>query len=232
MGPSLLSQHTVTAGNSSGIRAAQPDEGACPGYKSGVSQGWRSNPALSHPISRFLSTWKPAEVCIHRENELKKEGPVQKRPCLVLITFSLGLFIEYSVDLRGVVTLGWDNSKLPSNCHRSSSCSPHRCVSTKPHPLNPDLWPQRKWSCLQFTEHKAALLFLECVVMNTVMLIIKVMGTIKVYLQRYKQKSSSVSAPILKVQLRAGLKEWGLERTLGAWVGTDPTLKFPEPESC
>lgn len=52
---------------------------------------------------------------------------------------------------------------------------------------------------------------LEGVAMNTVMLIIKAMGTIKVNLQRYKQRSNSVLASILKVQLRAGLGEGGEE---------------------
>lgn len=55
--------------------------------------------------------------------------------------------------------------------------------------------------------------------MNTVMLIIKATGTIKVHLQRYKQRSNSVLASILKVQLRAGLGEgaeepWGHGRAL------------------
>lgn len=84
-GPFAISVTTV---NSSGGRTAQPEEGACLGYKSKASQGRRNDPALSHPISRFLSAWKPTEV---RENELKKD-PFKSAPVGSLSVFSLGPF--------------------------------------------------------------------------------------------------------------------------------------------
>lgn len=64
--------------------------------------------------------------------------------------------------------------------------------------------------------------------MNTVMLIIKATGTIKVHLQRYRQVKQR-----LGIHLKSPIKSWprgGGRRTLGAWAGTGPTLT--NPESC
>lgn len=150
--------------------------------------------APAHWIPSLFSAWKTIQVCTYRENELNETNS-KKMPYLVFIVFSLGPLIEYTIDLR-IYAVNIDLKKPQSPplvvpALHKNVVLPGLKHSPKTHHLNPELRPQRKWSQLQCTDHSTALLFLDHVVMKTVILIIKVIDAIKVYVQSYKRESNT-----------------------------------------
>lgn len=161
------------------------------------SEGWRRDPALSLTSSpaSFLLERSSKSAFTEKVSWMKKNS---KNALLSLHHLLTGSFSWIHSGLENVRCYH-ELEELQIALQLWSLVSPalHKNVlllpkeSPKPHRLNPELWLWRKWSPLKRSVHKAVLLFLEHVVMKTVILTVKVIDSIKAYLQRYKQESNS-----------------------------------------
>lgn len=167
----------------------------------GWRRGWPRSPHLQ------LTFCLKDHQSPHLEKKWLERGQIQKTPSLVFSAFSLGPLIEDSPgSWTCAIHIDYKNPTLPSNCNHSFLPGLHKNVillrlkhSPKTHHLNPEPWHGRKWSGRQRPAHNTEPLFLEHVVRKTGILIMKVIGSIKVYLQRYnKQESDSVYAPYFR----------------------------------